>query len=221
MTAATAPAIPGLHRRKDGSLSLTVEYGGGVISPAILAAAARVAETHQARIHFTVAQKLMLLGLDDTTGPLALAALEQAGATVRKARQLSQPRVCVGQPACPMALQETFAFADKLYENLGRMPIPPKIKVSVSGCPACCSWANLADIGFIGQRYGFKVLIGGHGGYRPRVGEEAGRVTTAAEAVEVLRRATELFCRETEKRGRMSRVVQALGMETIKQELGF
>ncbi|NDY43255.1 hypothetical protein G3N55_10430 [Dissulfurirhabdus thermomarina] len=216
----TSPA-PGLVVQKDGSLALSLEFAGGLVSPEVLEAAAAVARRHGALLHLTTAQKLMVLGLDDRSGPAAMEALEAAGAVVRKARDISQARVCVGKPYCPLALQETLPAARLLYERAARHPIPPKMKVGIAGCPACCSWANVMDLGFVGLRSGFKVMLGGHGGYRPRPGVDIGRVPDAEAAAAVLLRLADLFARETEKKGRVDKIVEKLGVETLQRELGL
>jgi NAD(P)H-nitrite reductase large subunit len=206
-------AIPGLVLQKDGSFALTVECVSGCVSPQIMEAVARVAREYKALVHLTMGQKLKLLGLNQESGPQAL--------LYERARDLFQARVCVGKPFCPLALQETFSLARYLFTELARVPTPPKLKVGVSGCPACCSWANLMDLGFVGLRKGFRVIVGGHGGYRPREGQPIGLVVTHEEVAEVLRRLTQLFTEETQKKGRVDRIVENLGLDRVKNRLGL
>ncbi len=213
--------IPGLIPQKDGSYAILIECVNGCITPEVLAAAQQVQSTAGATLHMTTAQKLMFLDMDHDNALKALEILESAGAAVRKTRDVSQPRVCVGKPYCPIALQETFPLGEALCREAVRVPIPPKMKVGVSGCPACCSWANIMDVGFVGYRNGYKVLVGGHGGYRPKPGTEIGTVSTHGQAVEVVKRAAALFSSRVEKKGRFDKVVAEMGVDAVKAELGL
>jgi len=215
----TSRPIPGLVVQGDGSRAITIECPNGIVSPAVMDTVSGIAKELGATVHLTTAQKLMLLGLDEEGGIRALGLLDAAGAPVRRQRDLSQPRVCVGMPHCKLALQETFPLGRLLYEELGRTPIPPKLKVAVSGCPACCSWSNCMDLGFVGVKSGFIVMIGGHGGARPRVGEEIGKISTHGEAVHILRKLAELFSGEVKMKSRVDRMVKKLGIEEVRRRI--
>ncbi len=213
--------IPGLVQKADGSFGFTVECPNGLINEQILLAAHEVCKRFNCRLHITTAQKLMFLDLDKETGPKALKILEDAGASVRKARDLSQPRVCVGKPYCKFGVQDSFILGQRLYDELARMPTPPKLKYAVSGCLACCAWSNLMDLGFAGVKSGYRVIIGGHGGFRPVAGIEIGKVTSHDQAVEVLKKMSELFAREIGKKGRVDKVIKKIGIEEIKSQIGL
>jgi len=213
--------IPGLVPQKDGSFALSIECPTGCVAPDILAAVTNIAKENDVKIHLTTAQKIMLLGLDQESGKRAIELLEEAGASVRKTRDLSQARTCVGKPYCPLALQDTFDLSGYLYEELARHPVIPKLKVSVAGCPACCSWANLVDLGFVGIKSGFKVLIGGHGGYIPKAGHEIGKVSNKEEAAHVMRQLATLFSENFDKKARVDKLVEKLGIDAIKEKVGL
>ena len=213
--------IPGLIPQKDGSFAILVECLNGCISPRLLELALEIQKRFDAVVHMTTAQKLMFLDLAPKDAEDALALLDEAGMPVRRTRDVSQPRVCVGRPWCPIALQETFRFAEALFEATGREPTPPKMKIGVSGCPACCSWANIMDLGFVGHKEGYKVLVGGHGGYRPRRGTEVGTVTSPEQAADVVKRAAQLFRERVSKKGRFQRVLDEMGPDGLQQALGL
>ncbi len=207
--------------QKNGTFALSFECPNGIVTIGILDALNQVSRLEGATLHITTAQKVMILGLDRDNAGLAMEILEKAGASVRKARDLSHPRTCVGKPYCPLALQDTFDFSQALYDACSRIPIVPKLKIGVSGCPACCSWANMMDLGFVGIRSGYTVYVGGHGGYRPKVAREIGRVRSAEEGVRVVRALADLFNRNIEKKGRVQRLLESLGEEEISKSLGL
>ncbi len=211
--------IPGLVRKRNGSYGFTVECPNGLITAQILRAAHEACTRFNCRLHITTAQKLMFIDLDEQSGPSAMELLENAGASIRKARDLSQPRICIGQPYCKFAVQDTLTLGQKLYDELARMPTPPKLKYAVSGCLACCAWSNLVDLGFAGVKSGFRIFVGGHGGFRPITGTEIGKIQSHEEAVKVLQRMAELFARETPKKGRVAKIVKNMNVEDIKRFL--
>ncbi|OCC14166.1 Nitrite and sulphite reductase 4Fe-4S domain [Dissulfuribacter thermophilus] len=214
--------IPGIVPQKDGSYMISFELpNGACLSPEALELLAQIGREHNCLIHVTTAQKIMLLGMDFDQAKDVLERLDAAGLSVRKARDLSQPRVCVGKPYCKLALKDTFALSKYLYDRLSRKPVAPKLKVAVSGCPACCSWANMVDVGFVGVRSGWKVFIGGHGGARPKLGEEMGKVETHEEAAALLERIAELFTSEVKKKARLEHIIKRIGLETFKEKVGL
>ncbi len=210
---------PGLMPQKNGTYAITIECPNGLVAPHVLDAITGIARDLGAIVHLTTAQKIMMLDLGEAEGKQALTLLDAAGAPVRKARDISQPRVCVGRPYCSFALQETFSLGNHLYRECARIPTPPRIKVAVSGCPACCSRSNCVDLGFVGVKSGFIVMLGGHGGARPAVGEEIGRISTHEEAGVILRNLAELFSCEVKMKSRMDRVIRKLGIEEVKKRI--
>ncbi len=212
--------IPGLIPQKDGSVALSIECLNGCISTQQLTEIARIADEAKAIIHLTTAQKIMLLGMTEEAGIKVLNTLNELGLPVRKTRDLSQPRVCVGKPFCKLALQDTFSLGEYLYKELARTPIPPKLKVAVSGCPAACSWANCLDLGFVGIKSGYIVMVGGHGGARPKAAVELCRITTHEEAAQILRKLAAIFSKEVKLKARVDKLIQKMGIEGLKTELG-
>lgn len=214
-------SVPGLMIQRDGSYALTVECPNGIVTPNIIEAVLKLSRDMGIIAHITTAQKLMLLGLDQKSGQTAIDLLENAGASIRKARDISQPRVCVGKPYCKLALQETFPLGDYIYKELARIPVPPKLKVGVSGCPACCSWANMMDIGFSGRKNGFVVMLGGHGGSSPKIGQEAGRISSYEEAGEIIKRLAAMFSEHVKIKSRVDRMIEKIGLEEVKKRIGL
>ncbi len=209
--------VPGIMPQKDGSYAVTIECPGGLVEARVLETLSRVAREKGALVHPTTAQKFMLLGLslDDARWVIGLFDEMGLGSLVRKARDLSHPRVCVGTPYCKYAFQDTLGFSGFLYESLARVPIKPKLKVAIAGCPACCSWANVMDLGFVGVRSGYKVFIGGHGGARPIAGQEVHVIKTWEQAERLLRALASLFNDTVQKKARVDRVIKKVGLERV------
>ncbi len=214
--------IPGLIPQKDGSFAIYVEVPRGACPEASdLKALAEMMEELKCKVHLTTAQKFLILDLTEETGKKALDIISKTNLYAKTALDLSQPRVCVGKPYCKLALQETFPLAQELMDKLAREPIARKIKVAVAGCPASCSWANMVDVGFVGVKSGFQVYIGGHGGARPNIGENMGKITSSDEAVELVRKIAILFRENVKKKSRLDRVIKKIGLEEFKKAVGL
>ncbi len=210
-----------LVEEHDGSFSIILECPGGKITPDIVEIIPELVKSNGADIHLTTSQKMMIMDLNEQTSKEVLAILENAGVTLKKGRDMSQAMVCVGKPYCRLALQETFPFAEYLYKEIARIPILPKLKVGISGCPACCAWTNLADIGFMGIKKGFRMFIGGHGGYKPKIGIDVGRVVSYGESANIVKKLVHLFNAQTEKKGRLDKVIDKIGIDNIKAHIGI
>ncbi len=214
--------IPGLIPQKDGSFAIYVEVPNGACpSSSDMKTLAEMMDKLKCKVHLTTAQKFLILDLNEETGRTALDILSGTNLYAKTALDLSQPRVCVGKPYCKLALQETFPLAQTIIDKLAREPIAKKIKVGIAGCPACCSWANMLDVGFVGVKSGFQVFIGGHGGAKPTVGEKMGLITSHEEAVELLSKIAKLFRENVRMKSRLDRVIKKIGLEEFKKAVGL
>ncbi len=214
--------IPGLVPQKDGSYAIYIEVPNGACpSASDLKALSEISEEFDCKVHITTAQKFMLLNLTKETGQRALEKLSKTNLYTKTARDISQPRVCVGRPYCKFALQETFPFSDAIIQTIGRQPIARKLKVGIAGCPACCSWANVLDVGFVGIKRGFQVYVGGHGGVRPTPGQNIALIKTYEEGVELLSKIAALFTENVKIKSRLDRVIKKIGMERFLKEIGL
>ncbi len=214
--------IPGLVPQKDGSVAIFIEVkNGACLSSAEMELLSQVVQATRCRVHLTPAQKLMLIDLDEERGKQAVAMLKDSELYVKTVRDLSSPRVCVGTPYCKYAQQDTFGLSDFLMERLARKPIAKKMKVGIAGCPACCSWANCLDLGFVGVKSGWQVYIGGQGGAKPRSGKLIGKISDFQEAADILEKVAELFNQEVKIKSRVGRLMNKLGEDEFLHRIGL
>ncbi len=214
--------IPGLVPQKDGSFAIFVEVpNGACLNSNDLKALSKLIDDLSCKVHITTAQKLMILDLNEETGKKALEILSNTNLYAKTARDISQPRVCVGRPYCKFALQETFSFSDEIIEKIGRQQIAKKLRVGIAGCPACCSWANILDVGFVGVKSGFQVFIGGHGGVRPTPGEQVTLIKNTSEAIELLSKIAKVFSENVKIKSRLDRVIKKIGREEFLKQIGL
>ncbi len=210
--------IPGAIPQTDGSYAVSVEFPQLTMAKDVLLVLAELAGEGLV-VHPTTAQKVMVLGIEPAKVSQVIERLESAGAQLRKAATSFQPRTCVGAPFCKLALKETFPLAQRIYESFKGHPVPHKFKVAVSGCPACCSWANNIDLGFVAVRNGYKVYLGGKGGYKPRPGLLLGLVEGEDEALRVMDAVLKFFNEHGRPKRRFAWVVEKMGLEPLMATL--
>ncbi|AEH44006.1 nitrite and sulphite reductase 4Fe-4S region [Thermodesulfatator indicus DSM 15286] len=211
---------PGLIPQKDGSVAISFELPQAQVSAEILQVLAELAR-EGAIIHPTTAQKIMILRLDEEKALDALKRLEKAGAFIRKAGKSLQPRTCVGLPFCKIALKETFPLSEAIWEAFPAEELPHKFKVAVAGCPACCCWANTVDLGFVGVREGYKILVGGKGGYKPKAATYLTTVSSKEEAISIMRGVLNFFKEKGEEKKRFAVLLEKEGIDSLKKYLNL
>ncbi len=211
--------IAGTRLLADGSLAISLELDQGYLKAEVLEVLAEIARAG-VLVHPTTAQKIMLLNVPPEQVEDILARLQTAGALIRQKGTSFQPRVCIGKPYCKLALGETFALAQAIYHRFKGYPVPHKFKVAVSGCPACCSWANIIDLGFQAVRGGYKVFVGGKGGYKPTPGRLLGKAKDQEEALLYMEAVLTYFQRYGEPKRRLATVLAKTGEDPLKEILG-
>ena len=136
---------------------------------------ADVAEKYgAAAIKVTWAQRIAIVGLhkeqiDDMWRDLGMSPGHAIGLCVRSIK------VCPGTTFCKRGLQDSIAMGMEMDAKYHGMALPGKFKMGVSGCPNQCGETGVKDVGVVGTARGWKVLVGGAAGGKPRPRAGAGR----------------------------------------------
>ncbi len=190
------------------SRHLTVLLTGGLLAPALLQAVNEVAQKYRLTAYLTTLQNLRLLGLNDDNIDEVKKELLDRGVPVKVPGLFPSPKVCVGMPYCNLAQADTFELAEAMAARYGkRAGLKPKLKIALSGCPANCGGALLADIGIVATRSGLDLYAGGKGGPLPRVGR---RLAQGLSAEEILVAVGRLVDYHQEKTGKKQRLFKLL-----------
>jgi NAD(P)H-nitrite reductase large subunit len=89
--------------------------------------------------------------------------------------------------------------------------------MGVSGCPNQCAETGFKDIGLVGAARGWKVLVGGCGGGKPRIAEAIAQDLTCEQALALVDRLVGYFRANAKPHERLGRVIDRLGLEALKQ----
>jgi sulfite reductase (ferredoxin) len=191
----------GVHRQRDGRCYVGFAPRSGRTSGGQLLDVANLAARYGAgRVHTTIEQKLVILGVpDDDVAPL-VDELEARDLRVRPSVFRRGTMACTGLEFCKLAIVETKGRAVDLYTELERrLPdFDAPVSINVNGCPNSCARFQLADIGLKGSLVpgadgqmveGFQVHLGGMLGAESALGRKVrGLKVTADDLVDYVER---------------------------------
>jgi len=192
----------------------------GVVSPATLRKIADVAEKYNcAALKITSAARIAMVGLaekdiEGVWADLGMAPGSAVGLCVRSVK------ACPGTTFCKRGIRDSLAVGMKLDAKYHGLQLPSKLKMGVSGCPNQCGESAFKDIGLVGMPKGWKVLVGGCGGARPRIAELLAEGLDDEQALALVDKVIEYFKANAKPRERLGRMIDRLGLEAIKQATG-
>ena len=193
----------------------------GVVTPAILRTIADVAEKYNAAVlKVTSAARIAIVGLkeediDAVWADLGIAPGAAVGLCVRSVK------ACPGTAVCKRGQQDSLGIGMTLDGKYHGMELPGKLKMGVSGCPNQCAETGFKDIGLVGTARGWKLMVGGAGGARPRIADLATKDLSDEQAMDLVEKAVEYFKSNAKPHERMGRLIDRLGLEPFQTALGL
>ena len=105
---------------------------------------------------------------------------------------------------------------DKKYHS---MQLPGKFKMAVSGCHLACaeSWAR--DIGLIGQKDGWQLVIGGNVGAEPRIAQELVKELDDKQVLEAIEKTIRCYSDNAKKGERLGKMIDRVGLTPFQKAL--
>jgi NAD(P)H-nitrite reductase large subunit len=193
---------------------------GGITDTATLRKICDVADKYKVQaVKLTSAQRIALVGvkeedLDNMWKDLAQTPGAAIGLCVRSVK------ICPGTTFCKRGVQDSVGLGLKIDAIYHAMELPNKMKMGVSGCMLSCSEVWVKDIGVMGTQKGWKILVGGNSGTRPRIADvlvEA--VETDEEVLEIIEKIINWYKAEPRKEQRLVRIVEKMGIDAFRQEV--
>lgn len=214
------PEVPkdAILQRDNESYAIVPNTPTGLVSPETLRKVADVAERYKALVKLTNAQRIALVGFKRNN---VRAAVEELGIPVATAAGsvVRSVKACPGTATCKFGLQDALSLALELDKRYQGMTLPGKLKIAVSGCQNSCAEPAVVDFGVIGIRKGFKVLVGGTAGARPRIGDFLTQVETREEVLGLAERIINYYNLTAKPGERMGKLIDRLGFEEFKKEV--
>ena len=189
---------------------------GGFADTAMLRRICDVADKYKLSLKITSAQRIGMFGareedLDAIWTDLA----QQQGAPIGLC--VRSVKICPGTLFCKRALQDSASLGLKMDAIYHAMELPNKMKLGISGCILGCSESSIKDVGVVGTAKGWRILVGGNGGVRARLGDLlVDDVPSEDDVLRIVARVVE-FYRQSPKKERIGRIVEDMGIEAFRR----
>ncbi len=189
----------------------------GVVRPETLRKLADVAEKYGAQaMKITSAERIAIVGvnekhIDDIWRELGMSPGFAVGLCVRSVK------ACPGTTFCKRGMQDSLSLGLKLDGKYHGMELPGKFKIGVSGCPNQCAETCIKDVGFVGMKNGWKVLVGGNGGGRPRLATELTASLSEEAAMALLDRIIAFYKSNAKPHQRLGAMVEKMGFDEFSK----
>lgn len=191
----------------------------GVVTPELLRRIADVGEKYNAQaIKITGATRIAIIGiqeedLDQVWQEIQLDKGAAVGLCVRSIRS------CPGTTYCRLGKQDALGIGLELDKRYHARILPGKFKMAVSGCHLSCSESWVRDIGLIGLKDGWQVVIGGNVGADPRIAQEIASGLEDADILEVVDKIVQCYQETAQKGERLGKTIERIGLEPFKAAL--
>jgi len=188
----------------------------GVVSPDALRKLADVADKYDAAaLKVTSAARIAIVGLkeadiDNVWADLGMSPGAAVGLCVRSVK------ACPGTTFCKRGMQDSLSLGMKLDEQYHGLQLPGKLKIGVSGCPNQCAETCIKDIGLMGTSKGWKLLVGGNGGGKPRLSRELAKDLTTEQALEMIAKVIDYYKANATPRQRIGAMLEKIDFEEFK-----
>lgn len=188
----------------------------GVVSSDTLRKLADVADKYNtAALKITSAARIAIVGIDENDVDAIWAELGMSpgfavGLCVRSVK------ACPGTTFCKRGMQDSLSVGLKLDEKYNGLGLPGKLKMGVSGCPNQCAETCIKDIGLVGMKNGWRLLVGGNGGGRPRLSQELTRDLSSEQALELIDKIIEFYKSNARPHQRLGAMIEKMGFEEFK-----
>jgi len=188
----------------------------GVVKPETLRKLADVAEKYDAQaLKITSAARIAMVGVDEKDvdkiwSELGMSPGFAVGLCIRSVK------ACPGTTFCKRGLQDSLSLGLKLDGKYHGMELPAKFKIGVSGCPNQCAETCIKDVGFVGTPKGWKMLVGGNGGAKPRLAVELAKDLTAEQAIELIDKVIQYYRDNAKPHQRLGSMIEKMEFDEFK-----
>ena len=189
----------------------------GVVTPALLRTIADVAEKYDAQaIKLTGATRVAIVGIKEEDIDAAWSELQlDKGAAVGLC--VRSVRACPGTTFCRLGKQDALGMGMTLDKKYHSMQLPGKFKMAVSGCHLACSESWVRDIGLIGQKEGWQLVIGGNVGAEPRIAQELVKGLDDGQVLDAIEKVIQCYTDNAKKGERLGKTIERLGLEPFQK----
>ena len=128
-------------------------------------------------------------------------------------------QTCPGTDFCKYGVQDSIGLGTGLENFFYNRKLPAKVKIGVSGCNMCCANSYIKDIGIIGKRLGWIVVIGGRAGTIPKGGLVLEKNLSDDDVICILKKFLDYYTENATDNVRAFRFVERVGIDKLKDIL--
>ena len=205
--------------QRDGeTYAIVPDIKGGICTPDMLRKIADVSEKYNAQaLKITSAARIAIVGIkeediDKIWNELDMEIGSAIGLCVRSVK------MCPGKTFCRLGLQDSIKMGMKLDDLYSGMQLPNKFKIGVSGCKNCCAESFVKDLGLIGTKTGWRVVIGGNAATKPQIAKLFAENLSDSEVLKLIEKLMTWY-KNHPKRMRLSKLINKEGFEFIEKEI--
>lgn len=206
-----------LQRDKE-TYAIAPHIPGGITDTATLRKICDVADKYKIQaVKLTSAQRIALVGIKEEDLDNVWKDLDQTpGAAIGLC--VRSVKICPGTTFCKRGVQDSVGLGLKIDSIYHAMSLPNKMKMGVSGCMLSCSEVWVKDIGVMGTPKGWKILVGGNSGTRPRIADVlVEEIATDEEVLAIIEKIITWYKAEPKKEQRLCRLVEQMGIDAFRQ----
>jgi NAD(P)H-nitrite reductase large subunit len=191
----------------------------GVVTPDLLRRIADVSDKYNAQaIKITGAARIAIIGIqeEDVDAVWQEIQLDKGAAVGLCVRSI---RSCPGTTYCRLGKQDALGMGMALDKRYHAKDLPGKFKMAVSGCHLSCSESWVRDIGLIGLKDGWQVVIGGNVGAEPRIAQAVAAGLDDDGTLKAVEKIIQCYQASAKKGERLGRTIERMGLEPFKAAL--
>ena len=188
---------------------------GGVTTTATLRKICDVADKYNLQLKLTSAQRIALFGIkEEEIDTIWEELAETPGAAIGLC--VRSIKICPGTTQCKRAVQDSISLGLRLDSIYHAMPLPNKMKMGVSGCLLSCAEVAIKDIGIMGTPKGWRIMVGGNAGPRPRLADFLTETPADEDAVLAVVEQVIAWYRQSGREVRIGTIVEEMGIERFR-----
>lgn len=213
------PEKGAILQRDRETYAIAPHIPGGITDTGTLRKLCDVADKYQVQaIKVTSAQRIALIGVkeEDLDGIWADLAQKPGAAIGLCVRSV---KICPGVTYCKRGVQDSISLGLKLDAIYHAMELPNKLKMGVSGCMLSCAEVSVKDIGIMGTPKGWRIMVGGNAGARPRLADILAENVENEEQVLAIVAQVMDYYRNSGREVRIGKLVEEMGIDRFREDV--
>lgn len=208
-------------QRDKKTYAIVPKSPAGIITPEELDKISVVAKKYDIpAIKITSGQRIALVGVEESDLDDIWLDLGLPKAQVKPGdKNLHYVQACPGIAACKYGAQDAIGMGQEMDRVFSHIQLPAKVKIGVSGCSFSCGESMVRDIGLLGKKSGWSLVIGGNAARRPRIGDIIAERLSKEQVISLTQRFLDFYCLHAKERERTARFCERLGIKSIQHAI--